>query len=327
MLLGDVRDRDDWKRALDGIDTVIHLAAQTGTAQSMYQVADYTNVNVAGTALLWDLLANERTSVKRVMVASSRAVYGEGAYLCLSECGLVVPEPRSKAQLQRGEWDLDCPVCGKEARPAATPEASAPNPASLYASTKLAQESISLTMGRALGVSTFVLRLQNVYGPGQSLRNPYTGIISIFSNQMRQNLPVNIYEDGGESRDFIYVDDVADVCALALTIESSPVLVNVGTGFPTRLIDLAQSLRDVWGSTSTMTVSGDFRLGDIRHNWSDNSLLNKHLPDWQPTPLNVGLEKFVEWARTESEFADESRVAADELLARELGYQRTTAPR
>jgi dTDP-L-rhamnose 4-epimerase len=326
MLLGDVRERDDWEKALDGIDAVIHLAAQTGTAQSMYRVSDYTNVNVGGTALLWDILANARTAVKRVMVASSRAVYGEGAYRCLGECGLVVPEPRSRVQLQRGEWDLKCPVCGKEARPVATPEASAVHPASLYASTKLAQESISLTMGRALDVSTVVLRLQNVYGPGQSLRNPYTGIISIFSNQMRQNLPVNIYEDGGESRDFIYVEDVADVFSLALTLTTSPVLVNIGSGFPTRLIDLAETLRGAWGSTSTMTVSGDFRVGDIRHNWSDNRLLNTYLPGWQPTPLSIGLEKFVEWARTESEFADESRVAADELLARDLGYQRTAAP-
>ncbi len=326
MLLGDVRERDDWEKALDGMDAVIHLAAQTGTAQSMYRVADYTNVNVGGTALLWDILANERTAVKRVMVASSRAVYGEGAYRCLGECGLVVPEPRSKTQLQRGEWDLACPVCGEAARPVATPEANAAHPASLYASTKLAQESISLTMGRALEVSTVVLRLQNVYGPGQSLRNPYTGIISIFSNQMRQNLPVNVYEDGAESRDFVYVDDVADVFSLALTLTTSPVLVNVGSGFPTRLIDLAESLRDAWGSTSTMTVSGDFRAGDIRHNWSDNSLLNKYLPDWQPTPLSIGLEKFVGWARTESEFADGSQAAAHELLARDLGHQRAATP-
>lgn len=291
----------------------------------MYRVADYTNVNVGGTALLWDILANERTAVKRVMVASSRAVYGEGAYRCQGVCGLVVPEPRSKSQLQRGEWELLCPICGGEARPAATPEANAAHPASLYASTKLAQESISLTMGRAQEVSTVVLRLQNVYGPGQSLRNPYTGIISIFSNQMRQNLPVNIYEDGCESRDFVYVDDVADVCALALTLTGSPVLVNVGSGYPTRLIDLARTLRDTWGSTSAITVTGDYRVGDIRHNWSDNKLLKKYLTDWEPTPLKAGLEKFVDWAKTEAEFADHSQIAADELTARDLGYQRTAA--
>jgi dTDP-L-rhamnose 4-epimerase len=326
MVLGDVRSRDDWKSALDGIDAVIHLAAQTGTAQSMYRVAGYTEVNVGGTALLWDILSNERTAVKRVIVASSRAVYGEGAYRCQGVCGLVVPDPRSKSQLQRGEWELLCPICGGEARPVATPEGSDGHPASVYACTKLAQESISLTMGRALGVGTVVLRLQNVYGPGQSLRNPYTGIISIFSNQMRQNFPVNIYEDGCESRDFVYIDDVADVCALALTLTDSPVLVNVGSGYPTRLIDLARTLRDTWGSTSPITVTGDYRVGDIRHNWSDNKLLKKYLTVWEPTPLKAGLEKFVDWAKTEAEFADHSQIAADELTTRDLGYQRTAAP-
>ena len=325
MVLGDVRVREDWQRALEDIDAVIHLAAQTGTAQSMYRVADYTDVNIGGTGLLWEILANDRTRVKQVVVASSRAVYGEGAYRCLARCGLVVPEPRSRSQLQSGEWEPRCPICGGEARPVATPEASAPQPASLYACTKLAQESLSLTMGRALGVSTVVLRLQNVYGPGQSLRNPYTGIISIFSNQMRQNLPVNIYEDGSESRDFVYVDDVADVCALALSLERSPVLVNVGSGYPTRLIDLAHSLLNTWGSTSAMTVSGDYRIGDIRHNWADNTLLKQYLPDWQPTPLRVGLEKFVQWAKTEAEFADYSQIATDELRTRNLGHQRTPA--
>jgi dTDP-L-rhamnose 4-epimerase len=174
-------------------------------------------------------------------------------------------------------------------------------------------------MGRALEISTAVLRLQNVYGPGQSLRNPYTGIISIFSNQMRQNLPVNVYEDGGESRDFVYVDDVADVCMLALRLKTSPVLVNVGSGCPTRLIDLAHTLRALWESTSDITVSGDYRIGDIRHNWSDNALLRKYLPGWEPTPLGAGLKKSVEWAKTQTEFADASQIATDELITRDLG--------
>lgn len=325
MVLGDVRAREDWGQALDGIDAVIHLAAQTGTAQSMYRVAQYTDVNVGGTALLWDILTNERTSVKRVVVASSRAVYGEGAYRCLGVCGLVTPQPRSKSDLQRGEWDLRCPVCGGEAVPAPTPEDITAHPASLYAATKLAQESVSLVMGRALGVSTVVLRLQNVYGPGQSLQNPYTGIISIFSNQMRQNLPVNIYEDGGESRDFVYVDDAARVCVRALAFAATPTVVNVGSGSPTSLNDLARSLRAAWGSDSSMTVSGDFRVGDIRHNWADTSRLMKFMPDWNPISLESGLKKFVDWAKTETEFADRSHIAADELAARDLGYMRASA--
>lgn len=327
MILGDVRSRNDWEKALDGIDAVIHLAAQTGTAQSMYRIANYTDVNVGGTALLWEILANEKTLVKRVVVASSRAVYGEGAYHCAARCGLVSPEPRSKPQLESGNWDPRCPVCGEEARPGATTESSVAQPASIYGCTKLAQESISLTMGRALGVATTVLRLQNVYGPGQSLRNPYTGIISIFSNQMRQNLPVNIYEDGNESRDFVYIDDVAEIFASSLSLRTSPVLMNVGSGYPTKLIDLARILRDTWRSSSEMSVSGDFRVGDIRHNWADINLLWKYFPDWQTTPLQAGLEKFAQWAKTLPEFVDRSQIAADELTARNLGYQRTLASR
>lgn len=319
MVRGDVRVRKDWHMALEDVDAVIHLAAQTGTAQSMYRVADYTDVNVGGTALLWDILANERTKVKRVVVASSRAVYGEGAYKCMSRCGLVIPEPRSKSRLEAAEWEPACPICGGEARPVATPETSAPQPASLYASTKLAQEVISLTMGRALRISTAVLRLQNVYGPGQSLRNPYTGIISIFSNQLRQNLPVNIYEDGLETRDFVYVGDVADVCMHALRLEASPLLVNVGSGCPTQLIDLVYTLRAAWESTSRITVSGDYRIGDIRHNWSDNTLLKTYLPDWEPTPLSDGVKGFVEWAKTQTEFPDSAQHATNELSARDLG--------
>jgi dTDP-L-rhamnose 4-epimerase len=175
-------------------------------------------------------------------------------------------------------------------------------------------------MGRALGISTAVLRLQNVYGPGQSLRNPYTGIISIFSNQMRQSLPVNVYEDGSESRDFVYVDDVAEVCILALGLKKSTVLVNVGSGCPTRLMDLAHTLRAAWDSTSAIAVSGDYRIGDIRHNWSDNALLKQYLPSWEPTPLSAGLKKFVEWAKTQAEFADASQLATDELRTRDFGH-------
>jgi dTDP-L-rhamnose 4-epimerase len=293
----------------------------------MYKVAEYSDVNVGGTALLWDILANSRTKVKRVVVASSRSVYGEGAYRCIARHGLVVPVPRSRSRLQRGEWEPQCPVCGADARPVATPETSAPQPASLYACTKLSQESISLTMGRALDISTSVFRFQNVYGPGQSLRNPYTGIISIFSNQMRQNLPVNIYEDGAETRDFVYVDDVAYVCAQGLRLENSPLLVNVGSGQPTRLIDLADTLRSLWESTSPMTISGDYRLGDIRHNWADDTLLRHYFLDWCPTPLQVGLEKFVEWAKTETPFSDFSQIASDELATRNFGSQHKPSDR
>jgi dTDP-L-rhamnose 4-epimerase len=318
MLLGDVQVQHDWGRALQGVDSVLHLAAQTGTGQSMYQVARYTAVNVGGTALLWDVLANEATQVKKVAVASSRSIYGEGAYLCLNRCGLVVPEPRSKVELQQGKWELMCPGCGGAIQPMATPETCFPQPASLYACTKLAQEQMSLTMGKALNISTTVLRFQNVFGPGQSMQNPYTGIISIFSNQMRQNLPVTIYEDGQESRDFIFVDDVASACARALKLDSPTAILNVGSGQATKVVELAQILKGYWKSTSQISISGDFRVGDIRHNWADISRLQQLWPTWQATGLNEGLAKYVRWAKMQPVFTDHAKKALNELKARNL---------
>jgi len=318
MLLGDVRERKDWQRALQGMNTVFHLAAQTGTGQSMYQVARYTNVNVGGTALLWEILANESTKVKKVIVASSRSIYGEGAYTCFAGCGLVVPESRSKLELQKKQWRLMCPKCNGAVQAIATPETCPPQPASLYACTKLAQEQMSLAMGKALNISTVVLRFQNVYGAGQSMRNPYTGIISIFSNQMRQNLPINIYEDGEESRDFVFVEDVAKVCAWALKLDSPTAILNVGSGQATKVIELAQILKVCWHSTSQITISGDFRVGDIRHNWADTSQLQKAWPTWTATSLNKGLVKYIRWAKMQPVFADHSNKAMNELKTRNL---------
>ena len=318
MLLGDVRNRTDLVRALQEIDVVVHLAAQTGTGQSMYKVAYYTDVNVGGTALLWDILTNERLQVQKFVIASSRSIYGEGAYHCQMHGGYVVPEPRPKTQLQLGEWEPRCPVCEGTLQAIATPETSAPHPASLYACTKFAQEQMSLTMGAALGITTVALRFQNVYGPGQSLRNPYTGIISIFSNQLRQNLPIDIFEDGKETRDFVFVEDVAATCERALAFNQGTTVLNVGSGSATAVRDLAYLLKDLWKSQSTITVTGNFRVGDIRHNWADLQRLRALWNDWKPTALSSGLEKFVEWASDEPTFEDRAQAAVAELKSKNL---------
>ena len=314
---GDVTKAEDWLEALDGVQAVVHLAAQTGTSQSMYQVHHYTQVNVAGTALLWDLLTNQTHKVKQVALASSRAVYGEGAYRCEQSCGQVVPAMRTRAALAQGLWEPACPRCGGPLAVVATPEDSAPNPASLYACSKLAQEQISRTMGQALGIPVTALRLQNVYGPGQSLRNPYTGVISIFSNQMRQGLAVNIYEDGTESRDFVFVADVAEVFARALE-QPAERLLNVGSGTATSALAAAQTLKALWGSRSPVVVTGEYRVGDIRHNWADIARLRRTWPDWTPTDLQQGLGRFVAWARTQPVFSDGLPQAMAELRAKNL---------
>jgi dTDP-L-rhamnose 4-epimerase len=318
LIIGNVCDRSAWLQAIEGVDAIVHFAAQTGTGQSMYQIARYTDENIGGTGLMWDIIANETHQVKKVLVASSRSIYGEGTYHCSANCGNVVPEPRSKIQLNRHEWSPICPKCHATVEPIATPEDSIPQPASLYACTKLAQEQMSLTMGKALGISTVALRFQNVFGPGQSLSNPYTGIISIFSNQMRQNLPINIYEDGEETRDFILVDDVAQACALALSLNCDTVVLNVGSGVATKVIDLAHQLKALWKSDSEIHITGDSRVGDIRHNWADLQALLQTFPSWYPTPLSVGLEKFVVWAATQGIYEDKSKMAAQELKQRNL---------
>jgi dTDP-L-rhamnose 4-epimerase len=318
LITGNVCDRSAWLKAIEGVDAIVHFAAQTGTGQSMYQIARYTDENIGGTGLMWDILANETHQVKKVLIASSRSIYGEGTYLCTANCGQVVPNPRTKSQLTNHQWSPSCPKCGATVKPIATPEHSPPQPASLYACTKLAQEQICLTMGQALNIPTVALRFQNVYGPGQSLRNPYTGIISIFSNQMRQNIPIDIFEDGQETRDFIFVEDVADICARALSLECETLLLNVGSGMATPVIDLAQKLKHLWESDSEIQITGNFRVGDIRHNWADLTALNEVFPDWEPTSLAAGLESFVTWAKTQEIYEDRSKAATQELKQRNL---------
>ena len=318
MLVGDVRDRAALLQAVQGMDAVIHFAAQTGTGQSMYRVAYYSDINLGGTANLWDILANEGTQVQKFVIASSRSIYGEGTYWCDNHGAKIVAEPRTKVQLDAGQWEPLCPVCGSIVQAIATPETSYPNPASLYACTKLGQEQMSLTMGNALGIPTVALRFQNVYGPGQSLRNPYTGIISIFSNQLRQNLPIDIFEDGNETRDFVFVEDVAAACEVAITLEQRTATLNVGSGGATRVLDLAFMLKELWQSQSSITVTGNYRIGDIRHNWADLTRLYSVAPDWQSTGLHLGLQKFVEWASAQPAYEDRSRTAVAELKSKNL---------
>jgi len=318
FILGDVTTKEDWIKAIDGQDVIIHLAAETGTGQSMYEISEYVEVNVGGTAVLWDVLVNNKNTIKKIVLASSRAIYGEGLYQCLGACGLVMVQPRAKADLQAGRWEPVCSMCGGPARAMATPEIVMPVPASLYACTKLAQEQMSLTMGKARGISVAVLRFQNVYGPGQSLRNPYTGILSIFSNQLRQNLPVNIYEDGAESRDFVFVQDIVRACKQAMESKDFNTVVNVGSGQPTTVLELANALKKYWMSKSPVTVTGAFRVGDIRHNWADLTQLYRLCPDWKITALDTGLAQFVEWARGQAVFEDKTISAEQELKARNL---------
>jgi dTDP-L-rhamnose 4-epimerase len=302
FLYGSVTNREDWLKAIEDNEIVVHLAAETGTGQSMYQINHYVNTNVGGTALLLDILANKKTKVEKVIVASSRAIYGEGKYLS-EELGIVYPGHRADGQMKQGNFEVTHPNCIKPLQVMPTDEDSKIHPSSIYGITKQNQEQMTLVACAAMGIKAVVFRYQNVYGPGQSLRNPYTGILSIFSNQIRNNLPINIFEDGKESRDFVYIDDVVN--ATLLGIENEKIrneVFNVGSGLATSVSEVATHLMSNYGKTVPTSTTGNYRLGDIRHNYADLTKIKKQL-GFEPTiRFSEGLKKFCDWVNEQPVF-------------------------
>ena len=315
---GSVTSRKDLMRVLPGMDTVVHLAAETGTGQSMYAIQHYSDVNIGGTALLLDLIANEPFPVRKIVVASSRAVYGEGKYICVQH-GNVFPQSRSEKDMACGVFDAHCPVCGAPARMAPTDEETPVRPASVYGITKLTQEQMILTVGKALGVSALAFRYQNVYGPGQSLSNPYTGILSIFSTRIRNGGGINIFEDGKQSRDFVFIDDV--VAATVRGIEHQVPLVdvfNVGSGVAIDVVTIANTLQQMLGKAVPVAISGQFRLGDIRHSFTDLTKVRAALGFEPSISIEEGLHRFVDWVNSELVQADRYEESLRELRAKGL---------
>ncbi|SNZ20152.1 NAD-dependent epimerase/dehydratase family protein [Cohaesibacter gelatinilyticus] len=316
---GDVTKAEDLHKVLPGTDTVVHLAAETGTGQSMYAIEHYSRVNVGGTSLLLDLIANAPYPVKRLVVASSRAVYGEGKYSS-PELGAVYPGARKDEDMAQGQFEHLCPVTGKILTLEATDEDSALHPSSVYGVTKLTQEQLIMSVGQALGISAVAFRYQNVYGPGQSLSNPYTGILSIFSTRMRQDASINIFEDGKESRDFVYIDDVVTATKAAIEHPDMQLqqVFNVGSGVGTDVLTIANTLRQHFDAKSEITVSGQYRVGDIRHNVADLSKAQDVL-GFQPTvDINQGLQKFVAWVKGEAVGKDRYEESLNEMKAKGL---------
>lgn len=295
FILGDVRNSKDWENALNGIEIIVHLAAETGTGQSMYESSRYVEANCMGTAALADLLNNTNHSVQKVIVASSRSIYGEGKYQC-EEHGIIFPENRSEVHLAKGIFDCCCPICEAPMSVLPTDESSRINPLSVYGLTKYFQENMLQNVCAALGIGFAALRFQNVYGPGQSLSNPYTGIISIFSNRIRQNKGVFIFEDGLESRDFVYVDDVVKAILLAMRENPSKHnIFNVGSGKMTTVLEIAETLREIINPGVEIKITGQYRKGDIRHNFADLSISRKELSFDPKTEIKSGLNQFVNW--------------------------------
>ncbi|MGM7697383.1 NAD-dependent epimerase/dehydratase family protein [Microbacterium sp. A84] len=317
VIAGTVTSTDDLRGALEGATIVIHLAAETGTGQSMYEIDRYVSANVGGTAKLLDLLANEEHSVGRIVIASSRSIYGEGAYR--TEDGRTVyPGHRADADMAAGDFDVHHPGEGPlELIP--TDESAALHPSSVYGITKQMQESMVLTVAPTIGIEATSVRYQNVYGPGQSLKNPYTGILSIFSTLIRQGKEINIFEDGEESRDFVYIDDIVEATFLAATLPAAAGEVfNVGSGVGTTVNEVVSALFASLGREVPTRISGNYRLGDIRHNIADTSRLTELLGFTPAVSFRDGVAKFAEWVLTEPVEADSYQRSLDEMAQRNL---------
>ncbi|MGZ5197625.1 MAG: NAD-dependent epimerase/dehydratase family protein [Kaistella sp.] len=298
FIKGDITNRNDVEKAIERQDAIIHLAAETGTGQSMYKIEKYNHVNVSGTALILDVLVNKPNCVKKFLLASSRAVYGEGKYINPKN-EPVYPESRSAASMQKGMYEMTDHE-GDILTPIATDESSKLHPSSYYGLTKLQQEEMAKLVCSSIALPFVILRYQNVYGVGQSLLNPYTGILSIFSTQILGNQGVNVFEDGFPTRDFINIEDAVEATVRSLKIDlAHNEIINVGTGIPTSVIAVAQLLTEKYGQNTGINVSGDFRIGDIRHNFADLSKMKKILNFLPTVSFEEGITAFTEWVSTQ----------------------------
>lgn len=297
---GDVRDGMALRTALRGMEAVLHLAAAVGVAQSMYRPLYYADVNTGGTATLLEMLADERSDVERLVVASSMTLYGEGAYRCLS-CGPQVGVTRPVEQLAAHRWEVECPRCGAAMEPRPTPESKPPECTSIYAITKKSQEEMALCFGRAHRLPVTALRYFNIYGSRQSLDNPYAGVGAIFvSRLLNGNAPL-VFEDGRQSRDFTHVHDIARANVLALTSDRvDGEALNVGTGRPTTLLGLAEALARRLNPDLQPRVMHQFRAGDTRHCIADTTRMQELTGFLSEVTLDQGLADLISWSATEN---------------------------
>ena len=313
FILGDVCNISDWRLAIKNQNAVIHLAAETGTGQSMYEVTRYNQVNVVGTANLFDVLANESHNVQKILIASSRAIYGEGRYFS-HDFGDVYPPSRSEQRLKNEIYEPTIESYDSKLILKATHEESKISPESIYAVTKYNQEQVAMLMGKVLNIPVISLRYQNVYGPGQSLSNPYTGILSVFSTRLLNNNDLEIYEDGNQSRDFVYIDDVVDATTLALEKNDKiSYILNVGSGEAISVLSVAKLLMKNYKKNQKINITGKYRLGDIRHNYADLTQAKKILSFYPKYNFVHGLENFTNWVKKQKIEKDMYKSSEKEL--------------
>lgn len=298
--IGDTRDRAAVERALREVEAVYYFPAGTGTGQSMYQIEKYCDVNVRGAAVFCEALAAGGHSVSSVVVSSSRAVYGEGAAVCTRH-GRIFPEPRCVRDLEAGEFGIRCPQCDSPVDPAASLESDDRRPVSIYGITKFAQEQVIEKTAANLGIGCAVFRYQNVYGPWQSLKNPYTGILSIFTQLAMGDREIPLFEDALATRDFVHVDDVVEFNLRAIGASGT---FNLGSGVRSTLIDLAEAVAAGLSREPRFRVTGQFRLGDIRHAAADLTHLTSGLGQHDFVTLREGVRTFTDWVEEQGEGVD-----------------------
>ena len=316
-IVGDVRDRAALKQAIDGMDVIFHEAAAVGVGQSMYEVHRYMDINTLGTANLLDILANDPHNVRKLMVASSMSIYGEGAYQCPTH-GKVFPRLRPAAQLAQRDWEMHCPICQASVSRLPTDEEKPLFSTSIYAISKKDQEEMCLCVGRAYNLPTVALRYFNVYGPRQSLSNPYTGVAAIFSSRLLNNNSPLVYEDGLQSRDFIHVSDIVQANLLAMNTDAVVNdYFNIGTGRTTTVLEVAKVMSQALGKHIEPTIASKFREGDIRHCVSDISKAQRVLGYQPRVKFEDGMQELAEWV-SRQQAVDLVEKARQELEKRKL---------
>jgi len=313
FVFGDVKDKNIWKNALSDVDAVIHLAAMVGVGQSMYQPTRYLSVNTIGTANMFEILLKNvqlRKQIKKIIVASSKSIYGEGAYRCETH-GVLSPNNRPIKQMEEKDWEVHCTFCNEYVKPVGITEEKPVQNLSVYALSKYDTERIAIGFGLALGLPVTAFRYFNVYGPRQSLNNPYTGVAAIFLSRLKNNNPPVIFEDGYQTRDFVYVEDIAEVNLLALEKFDDTDVFNVGTGKPITILEIAKMLIKLTNSEIEPNVTRKFRAGDNRHDFAEIAKVKSSLgfkPKWD---IKTGFKKLVEWSET-SEAIDRFKEAEKE---------------
>jgi dTDP-L-rhamnose 4-epimerase len=300
LISGDMRDLDAVSGAVRGVDTIFHLAAAVGVGQSMYEIAHYMGANTQGTANLLQAILDTRADLRKLVVASSMSIYGEGKYVC-RECGEMAPPPRALEQLKKKQWETLCPECHRELKPVATDEAKPLQCTSIYALSKKDQEEMTLLFGRTYGLPVVALRYFNIYGTRQALSNPYTGVAAIFASRLLNHRAPMIFEDGRQMRDFVSVHDVVQANLLAMRrTEADGMALNIGAGEPISIAEVAAELTDCLGEKVPFEITGKYRAGDIRHCFADISTAQKVLGYKPRYRFADGIAELVAWLRSQT---------------------------